>query len=226
MTNQPTVKEIHELLGEEMSYKWRVQSFSKKNPSATCVAYIDSRDVQNRLDEVIGPDRWQDDYKEIKGNLYAGIGIKINNEWVWKWDCGVESNQDAQKGEASDSFKRAAVKWNIGRFLYNLPIKYVKANEVKTNGSWPFCVDDSGQKIWDLTAHVNGMDQNPKHTKGAVVPEVPKSKLKPLIEGTESFKRCVGRLKAGYPIEDLHKVRLISPEIEAKLIEESNKVPA
>ena len=61
-----------------MPYKWRVQSFNKNKPSATCVAYIDSRDVQDRLDDVFGIEGWQSDYKEIKGNLYAGIGVFIN----------------------------------------------------------------------------------------------------------------------------------------------------
>jgi hypothetical protein len=73
--------EIREKLEKEMPYKWRVQSFSKHKPSATCVAYVDSRDVQNRLDEVFGLD-WQSDYKEVKGNLYAGIGVFINDRWV------------------------------------------------------------------------------------------------------------------------------------------------
>lgn len=114
--------ETNDLLGlcKEIPYKWRVQSINDKG--ATCVAYIDSRQVQDLLDEICGPENWQSDYKEIKGNVYAGIGIWVNNQWVWKWDCGVESKTDGEKGEASDSFKRAAVKWGVGRFLYNLKI--------------------------------------------------------------------------------------------------------
>src|SRR5437868_3432496 len=101
---------IKELTQFIPTYKWRIHSVSKSFPAATCVAYIDARDVMYILDEVVGPENWQSDYKEIKGNLYAGIAIKINNEWVWKWDCGTEPNTEKEKGEASDAFKRAAVK--------------------------------------------------------------------------------------------------------------------
>ncbi len=144
-----------EKLKEEMPYKWRVQSYSKFKPQATCVAYIDSRDVQDRLDEVCGPERWQRDHKEIKGNLFAGIGIKIEDEWVWKWDCGTESREDKEKGESSDSFKRAAVLWGVGRFLYSTGIQRITANQVKTKDNYPYPVDASGNKIWDLTDHIN-----------------------------------------------------------------------
>lgn len=152
-------------LKKEIHYQWRVQSFSKNKPMAQCVAYIDSRDVQNLLDEVLGESGWQDDYKEIDGKIYAGIGIKAGDEWIWKWDCGVESNQDKEKGQASDAFKRAAVKWGIGRFLYKLPIKFVKSNVVKSDNprNYPYVVDNQGKKIWNLTEHINNINRNESH---------------------------------------------------------------
>jgi hypothetical protein len=139
-------------------YQWRVQSFSKTKPMAQCVAYIDSRDVMKLLDEIIGVENWQSDYKEVKGNVYAGIGIKIGSEWVWKWDCGIESNMDKEKGEASDSFKRAGVKWGVGRFLYDLDIKFVKANEVKTSTNFPYVINDTGNRVYDLTKYINTLN--------------------------------------------------------------------
>jgi len=144
-------------LKKTIPYKWRVQSFSKNKPMAQCIAYIDSRDVQRLLDEAVGAENWQDDYKEVKGNVYAGIGIKVKDEWIWKWDCGIESNVDKEKGEASDAFKRAAVKWGVGRFLYDLKIHFVKSNEVKTSSNFPYCVDDSGKRIWDITDYINSL---------------------------------------------------------------------
>ena len=111
-------------------YKWRVQSFSKSKPACQCVAYIDARQVMDLLDSVCDGE-WASDFKEVKGNLYAGIGIKIKGDWVWKWDCGTESQTEKEKGEASDSFKRAAVKWGVGRFLYSKPIVKLP---VKDNG--------------------------------------------------------------------------------------------
>lgn len=144
-------------LNKTIPYQWRVQSFSKNKPMAQCVGYIDARDVEDLLDEVVGKENWQDDYKLIDGKLFAGIGIKIENNWVWKWDTGVESNIEKEKGQVSDSFKRAGVKWGIGRFLYSLPIKYVKANETKTASNFPYCVDDTGKRIFDLTEYINNL---------------------------------------------------------------------
>ena len=85
------------------------------------LAYIDARDAMDLLDEVVGPENWQCDYKQVKNVVYCGIGINTDEAgWVWKWDAGDESNIEEEKGEASDSFKRAAVRWGIGRFLYRL----------------------------------------------------------------------------------------------------------
>jgi len=142
-------------LQREIPIKWRVQSFSKKKPVATCVAYISARDVEDLLDEVVGAGNWQDDYKVINNNLFCGIGILVEGQWVWKWDCGIESQTEKEKGEASDAFKRAAVKWGVGRFLYSLPIQYLPANEVKTSSNHPYVVDSNGKMVFDITAEVN-----------------------------------------------------------------------
>lgn len=107
-------------LKKEIPYKWRVQSANQYG--ASCVAYIDARQVQDLLDEVCGTENWQSRFVDVKGNLFCEIGLKINNEWVWKSDCGTESNIEKEKGESSDSFKRAAVMWGVGRFLYNLKV--------------------------------------------------------------------------------------------------------
>lgn len=149
------LKDIIEKLSEPMPYKWRVQSFSKHKPQATCVAYIDARDVMQRLDAHCV---WQREHREIKGHIYAGIGILIDGQWVWRWDCGTESNTEAEKGESSDSFKRAAVNFGVGRFLYDLGMVYLPANEKKTQGNYPYVVDGNGKQVYDLTKHINGMD--------------------------------------------------------------------
>jgi hypothetical protein len=107
-------------LKKEIPYKWRVQSANQYG--ASCVAYIDARQVQDLLDEVCGAENWQSRFIDVKGNLFCEIGLKIENEWVWKSDCGTESNIEKEKGESSDSFKRAAVMWGVGRFLYNLKV--------------------------------------------------------------------------------------------------------
>jgi len=93
------------------------------------------------LDETFGPENWQRDHKEVKGNLFCGIGVYDGGkgDWVWKWDCGTESNTEREKGEASDSFKRAGFNWGIGRELYTTPqivLKDVLIKEKKAGGGY------------------------------------------------------------------------------------------
>lgn len=89
--------------------------------------YKDARCDMNILDEVFTPLGWARDHRVINDNLYCGIGIynKDINQWVWKWDCGTESYTEKEKGEASDSFKRAGFNWGIGRELYTAGFIFV-----------------------------------------------------------------------------------------------------
>ena len=98
----------------------------------TLLLYKDARCDMNILDETVGEFNWQRDHKEIKGVVYCGVGINgrgqsTHDEWVWKWDAGSESYTEKEKGEASDSFKRACVNWGIGRELYTAPLIYIRA---------------------------------------------------------------------------------------------------
>ena len=145
-------------LKKEMPFKWRVQSTNQY--ACTCVAYIDARDVQDLLDEVVGAAKWQTRYSEHKGNLFCEIGVWIDPiGWVGKSDCGTESQVEKQKGEASDAFKRAAVMWGIGRFLYSLGIIKIKEVEEKNGKYYP---THNGQKIWDINKHCNDLHNGNK----------------------------------------------------------------
>ena len=107
---------------------FRVQSVSPKG-WVTLLAYKDARVDMNRLDEVCGQENWQRDHKEVNGVVYCGIGIRIDDKWIWKWDAGAESFTDKEKGQASDSFKRAGFNWGIGRHLYDFPLILIQLNE-------------------------------------------------------------------------------------------------
>lgn len=102
----------------------------------TLLLYKDARVDMNILDETHGSELWQRDHKEVKGNMYAGVGIwnDVINQWVWKWDCGTESNTEKEKGEASDSFKRACVNLGIGRELYTSPFIFVRCETEQKDG--------------------------------------------------------------------------------------------
>ena len=104
----------------------------------TLLLYKDARCDMNILDESVGSENWQRDHKEVKGNLYCGVSIKFGVEggfyWATKWDCGVESNTEKEKGEASDSFKRACVNWGIGRELYSAPFIFIPCKTTPRDG--------------------------------------------------------------------------------------------
>ena len=145
-------------LKKKIPYKWRVQSFSKFKAQASCVAYIDARDAMDLLDEVCGAENWQDRYSQVAGMLFGEIGIKVSDEWIWKGDTGSESNIEKDKGHVSDAFKRAGVKWGIGRFLYALDIVYLPTDGAKTDKhQYPKVVDEMGKPVWNLTRHINKM---------------------------------------------------------------------
>ena len=123
------MKEIRPLRADEIEV--RVGAVGAKG--ATMLLYKNARVDMAILDETFGAENWQRDHKEVKGNLYCGIGIWDDKKacWVWKWDCGTESNTEKEKGEASDSFKRAGTNWGIGRELYTSPFIFLPVATVE-----------------------------------------------------------------------------------------------
>lgn len=106
---------------------WRIGQVRQTDngPRAKALAYIDARDVMERLDTVCGPQGWQRAYPHANGKTVCSIGIKLDDEWVWKADGAGDSDIEAEKGALSDAFKRAAVSWGIGRYLYGIPSPWV-----------------------------------------------------------------------------------------------------
>ena len=118
----------------------RVQSV--KANGLVLLLYKNARCDMNILDETVGEENWQREHYECKGNLFCRVSINVSEcgqnvsgqfggepRWVWKSDCGTESNTEAQKGEASDSFKRACFNWGIGRELYTAPFIWIPADK-------------------------------------------------------------------------------------------------
>lgn len=134
----------------------RVQSV--KDNGLVLLLYKDARVDMNILDETVGAENWQRMHYECKGNLFCQVGINCHlerksgltssgidhyQEWIWKSDCGTESNTEAQKGEASDSFKRACFNWGIGRELYTAPFTWIDSKQcnIKQTGNGYKCFD-------------------------------------------------------------------------------------
>lgn len=138
-----TVKEIQEGLQAYFyadEVEWKVQATSRDKTRALMVAYIQSRAIMNRLDAVLGIDNWRDEYAPgPNGGVICGLSLRIPprggkdhagaGEWVTKWDGSDNTDIEAVKGGLSGAFKRAASKWGIGRYLYNLPKYWVDLDE-------------------------------------------------------------------------------------------------
>ena len=165
----------------------RVAQCSEKGVSL--LLYKTARTDADLLDETVGPENWENDFKLVDGVLYGGIGIRYGDQMVWKWDAGTESNTEAEKGRASDAFKRAGFKHGIGRELYSAPFIWIPADKCNIkqgkNGK-PQCNDDFVVKTidYDTREHINKLEitvrGNQVFSMGNKTSPPPKSNPKPL----------------------------------------------
>lgn len=113
--------------------EWRIaRSGINRNDEiwALAVAYVDNRAIMRRLDEVCGVQNWCNQYAPgPSGGVVCGIGIKIDDIFIFKWDGADNPKTEPVKGGLSNSMKRAAVQWGIGRYLYDLPETFVVVGE-------------------------------------------------------------------------------------------------
>lgn len=103
--------------------EWRAQSCGKSNSGkfwVSVLAYVTNRAIMKRLDEVCGKGNWKNEFKDSGKAIECGISIRVDGEWVTKWDAAEETNIEGVKGGRSGAMKRAAVQWGIGRYLYDL----------------------------------------------------------------------------------------------------------
>lgn len=127
MTHDP--QEIYDALcapfgSEEID--WRIGSTNKDKTQGMALAYLDARAVMDRLDRVCGPDGWQCNYSHgLNGSIVCNLAVRFGEHWVWKADGAGETDFEAEKGALSDAFKRAAVRFGIGRYLYDLDAPWI-----------------------------------------------------------------------------------------------------
>jgi hypothetical protein len=103
--------------------QWRIQS--AKNGKTTVVPYLTNRCVMERFDEEFGAMRWKNEFVEWRGKgVKCGISARdeASGEWITKYDGADETNIESTKGGFSDSMKRSAVQWGLGRDLYEYPM--------------------------------------------------------------------------------------------------------
>ncbi len=109
----------------------RVATINEKGLSL--LLYKDARVDMAILDETFGSENWKRTHEIINGNLFCNIEVwnKEIGEWVKKQDVGTESYTEKEKGQASDSFKRAGFNWGIGRELYTAPFIWITPRDNK-----------------------------------------------------------------------------------------------
>lgn len=132
----------------------RVQSTKKTGKGVGCILllYKDARVDMNILDETYGANNWQRTHEVINNNLFCNIDVWDSEKgcWVRKQDVGVESNTEKEKGQASDSFKRAGFNWGIGRELYSSPFIWVDLQE----GEYFETKDSNWKPKYNLNANI------------------------------------------------------------------------
>ncbi len=128
-------EEIIKRLREPFAFnevEWKIQVTTQDKAKGMAVAYIDSRAIQKRLDEVVGAFNWQNVYSPWQDkSQICGLSIfsSEHSEWVTKYDGAENTDIEPIKGGLSDAFKRAAIQWGIGRYLYELTGLWVEIEQ-------------------------------------------------------------------------------------------------
>ena len=132
----------------------RVQSV--KSNGLILLLYKDARCDMNILDETVGAMNWARSHQIIGDRLYCTVSIFDGEKWISKQDVGTESNTEKEKGQASDSFKRACFNWGIGRELYTAPFTWVQSDKcnIKQIGGKYICSDKF--RVEKITYDSNG----------------------------------------------------------------------
>lgn len=138
--------------------EWRLQQAGDKNGKiwAISVPYVTNRAIMQRLDDVVGPANWKNEFAQgPEGGVLCGLSIKVDGEWVTKWDGAENTDIEGVKGGLSGAMKRAAVQWGIGRYLYGLDETFANVSDNgklrgKTKDGKPFKWDPPRLPDWAL----------------------------------------------------------------------------
>lgn len=124
---QKSARELQEALSapfQNADIEWRVSATNHEKTNGLAVPYVTNRAIQTRLDDTVGIDGWHNDFVPWKGDKAQLCGISIYlpelKDWLTKWDGSDDTDIECVKGGLSDSMKRAAVEWGIGRYLYGM----------------------------------------------------------------------------------------------------------
>lgn len=129
--------------------EWRLQKTFEDRGCGIAVPYVTNRAIQTRLDDVLGAENWFNEFKpwhgaDKKEAQLCGISIRFGDRFITKWDGAEDSDIEPVKGGLSDSMKRAAVQWGIGRVLYNMDAVFV---DIEKKGRTWYIKKDQQEKL-------------------------------------------------------------------------------
>ena len=226
--------------------EWRVgrAGYARDGKSIWCMAlaYVTNRAIMDRLDEVCGAENWRNEFREWHGqSQLCGISIKIGDEWITKWDGADNTDIESTKGGLSDSMKRAAVQWGIGRYLYGLKEDFATIVEERSSVARRGSFKDKDKKnvsFWWLPPHLpdwalpNGYAQKAatevqEKAQSQKQSPPPKRETQQTDEGNQSpFATAQHRIRSAFSHPDLDRVvdGLVELNLSAKEMEHCERL--
>ena len=194
------MKEIRRLTADEV--ECRVATVKKDNSGCSLLLYKDARVDMRILDETFGQMNWQRHHGRDNANCIISVWDDDKKQWIEKEDTGTESNTEAAKGLASDSFKRAGFNWGIGRELYDAPFIWVQLSkqDLSTNGKITakfFVKDIEYDRTKSEFVKLKIVD-----SKGVVRFELGKKVTAPVAEHKATLPTQIDQTKPAFPDEN------------------------
>lgn len=227
MEQQKTAREIQAALAKPFApedLEWRLQKVIENKQLGIAVPYVTNRAIQSRLDEVVGLNNWHNDYKPWHGtgkkdSQICGISIHFEDRgWITKWDGAEDTDIEPIKGGLSDSMKRAAVQWGIGRVLYNMDVVFV---DVEQRGkSWVIAKKEQpklDKAYLDMLQALGQTPAKPIGTQVQLTPDTPAEKPKAESESAPKGQENAPKPKPT-PDKDVKAVGSSETEYEYKVV--------
>lgn len=202
-----------------------------KSGGAVILLYKDARCDMAILDETFGIFGWQRHHSRDNANCIVSVWDDEKKQWIEKEDTGTESNTEASKGLASDSFKRACFNLGIGRELYTAPFIYFKQEDIKDKYE-KFYVTDiqyDGRKIKSVKIMVDSTKKEFEFKHKVIKAKATKSvetddRTAVLSQEAQEFRQATENMK-NYPKDNEEAKKLCGKRIAddiVKLCEEKH----
>jgi len=161
--------------------EWRIQQSGKSGQGkiyAMVLAYVTNRAIMARLDDVCGKANWRNEYQPAPaGGVMCGLSIRVDDEWITKWDAAENTQVEAVKGGMSAAMKRAAVQWGIGRYLYNLEEGFAQIS-TECRNDWNRAKLKDNTRFWWLPPPLPGWALPPSPSPVKTEPRPPAPALR------------------------------------------------